>query len=189
MDRLARVVSVALHPMAGLTAWAVALVILHRDWIGPDAALWAMLVLVPGGLLVIGVRRGIWSDLDMTDLRERRTALPFAALLSVALAVWSVVGAFPSLLRFAAVAIAIWLAITAAVSLVWKISMHEGAAAGLVLIVALGLGLGIAAMLAWAPFAVAWARVRLHKHTPMQVAAGAAAAVVSVALARLWFAP
>lgn len=189
MDRLARGVSTALHPMVALTAWAVALVILHRSWIGPDAVLWVMLVLVPGTVLAIGVRLGIWSDLDMSDLRERRMALPAAAGLAVGVAVWSVVGVFPPLLRFCAVAIAIWLVVTAAVSLEWKISMHEGAAAGLVLIAALGLGAGVAAALVWVPFAVAWARIRLRKHTPMQVAAGAMAAVVSVALARLWLVP
>lgn len=189
MDRLARLLSVVFHPLVSLTAWALLVALLHRGWLGADAQIWSLLVLVPGLVLVGGARIGIWSDLDVSNLRERRTFLPVAALLSVALAVWSTYAPFPHPLVVATVAVALWLCATAAISQVWKISMHTGATTGLVAVVAVVLGPRWILALGWAPFAVAWARLRLDRHTPAQVAAGGLVALSAVALTLLLVGP
>ncbi len=60
----------------------------------------------------------------------------------------------------------------AAITLVWKISVHVAVVAGIVSILSLVFG---PVMLALAPVVVlsAWARVVLRDHTPAQTAAGA----------------
>lgn len=118
-----------------------------------------------------------------SDLKERQTFLPVAALLSVALALWSVYATFPHALAFATVAVAVWLCATAAISQGWKISMHTGATTGLVAVLAVVLGQRWMIALGWTPFAVAWARLRLKRHTPAQVAVGGLVALSAVALA------
>lgn len=64
MDRLARLLSWMFHPMVSLTAWALLVALVRPRWLGPDALIWSLLVLVPGLLLVAGVRLGLWSDFD-----------------------------------------------------------------------------------------------------------------------------
>jgi hypothetical protein len=182
MDRLARVLSIVFQPLVSVTAFALALAVTRPALRALDAAFWGLIVLLPGATLFVGMRRGLWTDPDISNLRERRTFLPIAAACAAALGAWALIARFPAPLRLAGTAIAVWLGVSAIVSLVWKISLHEGATVGIVLLVAAIFGRAVAAALVWAPFAVGWARVRLRHHTPAQVVAGAVAACASFAV-------
>lgn len=171
------------NPVVSLTGFSVVLLFAHPTWVRADLVFWALLAAVPAAILAAGVFRGVWTDPDLTNLRERRTFLPWAAGSAIVLAIWSVVGGFPGGLRFAAVAIAVWLVLISVVSLGWKISIHEGATVGVILLLAVLVGWGWGLTLLWAPFVVAWARLRLRKHTAAQLLAGAAAAVSALILA------
>ncbi len=183
MDRLARGVSWLFNPLLSLTWLAAALFVVHVRWRAEDLVFWLLLAVVPALILVGGIRAGLWSDLDVSNLRERRTYLPWASLSAAALAVWAFLAEFPVGLRFAAVAIAVWLCMTTGISTLWKISIHEGATVGVIVLCAYLVSHTLAAALVWAPALVAWARLRLRKHTLGQVVAGAALAAAASAVA------
>jgi membrane-associated phospholipid phosphatase len=65
------------------------------------------------------------------------------------------------------------LAVTAAITRYWKISLHTGVAAGTATILTIVFGTG---MLATGVIiaAIGWSRVHLRDHTPLQVTIGAA---------------
>jgi membrane-associated phospholipid phosphatase len=184
MQRLARALSVLFHPMVYATLYLAALATARgASWARPCAEAWLLLVVAPALLLLWGMRRGLWSDPDLTRLRERRTFVPWVAACGGAAAGLAYLSGFPHGLRLSLLAIFTWLGLTAVISLGWKISLHVGAVTGVLALVALLFGLRPTAALVWTPPAVAWARLYLRRHTPAQVAAGAALGALSVALA------
>lgn len=185
----ARALSLVFQPGVALTALLFALAVGHPSWRGPILALWLLLAGLPAAVLALGLRLGVWSDIEIPRLNERRTYLPVCTLLAGVALVWASVGPFPDALRLTALAIALWLAVSTLTSFAWKISLHEGAAVGVVLLAGRLFGVPIAVAFAWAPFAVAWARLRLGRHTPAQLAAGAAAAAGAFALAVVMIGP
>ena len=183
-DRLAaRFVSLLFQPAVTFTVLLGALVAAHPHALEPASVVWGFLAALPAATLIVGMRLGVWSDLEVTDPRERRTYVPACALYALAAAGWCWAVHAPAELRLVATAVALWLTASTAVSLGWKISLHEGATVGVLLLAAELFGRGWLLALAWAPFAVAWARLRLDRHTPAQLAAGALSALLSVALA------
>jgi hypothetical protein len=179
----ARAVSLVFQPAVTLTVLLDVLAIRHPAWRGAILAVWALLAALPALALAIGMRLGVWSDIEITRLRERRTFLPIAAAMAAAIAIWALLAPFPYALRLVAVAVAVWLIGSTLVSFVWKISLHEGATVGMLCLVAWLFGIGAAGAFVWAPLLVAWARLRLGQHTPAQLLAGAAAAGAAFALA------
>ena len=175
--RLARVVTEVLAP-----APTVALLLLAVAWrsapTATEAARWGLLAalfasLVPFLYIVRGVRRGRLTD-HHVRVREQRP-LPLlvgigSVLLGLALlASW---GAPRELVALVA-AMAVGLASSLLVTLVWKLSIHTAVVAGAVVILVLVFG---PALLALAPLVglVCWARVAVRDHTPAQTIAGAA---------------
>ena len=148
----------------------------------PAGVAWCLLALLPALTLAVGMRLGLWSDVEIMALPERRTYLPLCTLYAVVAAVWAIATGQGPDLRLISASVALWLLLSAVVSLVWKISLHEGATVGVVLLAAAVFGRDWGLALAWAPFAVAWARLRLGRHTPAQLAAGAAAALLAFAV-------
>lgn len=182
-DRVAEAVSSLFNPLMSITLVALGIALAHPAWRAADLALWAGLALIPGLLLVFGLRRGFWTDMDLGQLKERRTFLPWASLSSVALAVSFFLVRVPAGLRFAAAAVALWLTASSVVSTVWKISLHEGSALGAWVLCFVLVGRPLALALVWVPPLVAWARLRLHRHTPAQLAAGAVCAALAALVA------
>ena len=80
MDRLARSVSWLFNPLVSVTILSVALFCTHERLRSQDLAFWLLLAVLPGLILAAGLRVGFWSDPDISNLRERRTYLPWAAL-------------------------------------------------------------------------------------------------------------
>jgi hypothetical protein len=127
---------------------------------------------VPMLFVLRGVRRG-----DLTDrhvrLREQR-ALPLVVGMACVLAglgpmlVWS---APPDLVALIAAMLA-GLIVSLLVTLVWKMSLHTGVAAGSLVILVLVFG---PALLVLSPVValIGWARMELGDHSPAQVAVGA----------------
>jgi len=142
---------------------------------------------VPTMFITRGVRRGRWADRNVGARGSRLVVLAFI-LLSVAtgLAVLAVGGAPRELTQYLGCMLAS-VALLAAITTVWKISIHCAVASGAVTILMLLYGPWVAP--AYLLVAVtAWSRVELGDHTRWQVVAGiilgAAAAVASYWLIR-----
>lgn len=153
------------------------------------AARWALLAalfapIVPWLHLERQVRRGKVTDRHVR-LRAQRRGFFFFTLACGALALAALVllGAPRAMLGLICAGIA-GLLVAFAISLVWKISLHTGVAAGIVVVLAELFGWPLLA-LALGVVGIGWARVELGDHTRAQVIAGAliGAAVSGVAFA------
>lgn len=165
--RIARILSVALHPfvVAPLTA---ALVTRNWRWTGAIAATTILPLTV---LLIRRTRSRTWTDFDVSH-RDQRPGLYYAALPLLALAafaVWSL-DAPPWFLR-SFVAIAFLFAAGLIGNLFLKISLHMMFGAFCLV--------GIARLYPSSPFltvpllaSLAWSRWRLARHTPAEIATG-----------------
>jgi hypothetical protein len=125
----------------------------------------------PYGLVLVGVRRGRLTDHHIS-LREQRPRMLAIALVSVAAGVL-VLGWLdaPHALFALLAAMVAGLAVAAAITSFWKISIHAAAAAGTVASLAI---LVSAWWLLLVPLVVltGWARVEIRDHTPGQVCVG-----------------
>jgi membrane-associated phospholipid phosphatase len=150
---------------------------------GALAALFAGVL--PTAFISWGVRRGRWDDRYVGAKRPRLIVLCFiTASVAAGLALLAGLGAPGELTGYFACMLGS-VAVLAAITTVWKISIHCAVAAGSVTILALMFGPPVT--LAYLLVALlAWSRVSLKDHTPAQVAAGsvlgAVAALVTYAL-------
>jgi membrane-associated phospholipid phosphatase len=148
---------------------AVLLVAVGRWW-GVVAALFCSVI--PFGYIVLGVLRGRLTDHHI-DLREQRR-IPLAFGIASVLTGLALLAAFraPRDLVALVAAGAVGLAVCAAVSQWWKMSIHTAVAAGTVVILVLVYGPRW-----WTSLlvltAIGWSRVRLGAHTVAQVLVGA----------------
>jgi hypothetical protein len=185
---LAAAISVVFSPFAYLTLYLAAAV--GRGGRGmalPALFLWAGLGLVPALAIFWAVRRGVWSDIELSRLPERRRllALTTAAYAAVAWGASSL--ALPGPLRFAAVAFLIATLGVTAVTLAWKISLHTSCAGSILGLALLQFGTGAGVAAAVIAVALAWSRLRLERHDGLQVAAGAALGLATtLGLAVVW---
>lgn len=147
----------AIHPLAGFL------------W-GCLAALFAGVI--PLTVILLGVRRGQLSDIHIVDRQQRHTPL-LVSILSVALGL-VLLYVLPAAgeVRALTVAMLVGLISTAAVTRVWKISIHTAVATGFAVV--FGTTFGVTGWLAVLPaVAIGWSRVRLGDHTLSQVLGGA----------------
>lgn len=173
----ARLVSDLFSPPViwGALAFPIAL----RD--APDtrhALLWAgvyifLVCIVPLIYIVTMVKRGKIADIHL-GVRSERVKPLLVSLASTAVAWWVLraMGA-PSVVPLLALTTLVQMAVLAAITLIWQISMHamsSGAA-----VVGSAIIYGPIAALITIPMliVVAWARLHLNKHTWAQVVAGA----------------
>ncbi len=186
MKAAARVISVIFNPVVYIGLFLLyVLAISHGRLLGPATVGFLFLGAIPAVLLFYGIHRGWWSDLDISALHERRTYLPWVVLSALVLVAVAVLLHFPRVLRFSLTGMVIWLIVTTAVSWFWKISIHEGATVGIVVLMWVLFGAGWGLTLIWTPFVVGWARWILNKHTVAQLVAGAGSALFSIAVAWL----
>lgn len=185
---VARWVSIVGHPFV-LAPVALAVLVLRRL---PFAHALPLLVFLIGGSLVPTaaytlrqVRRGRWSDWDVSRRTERHRLYAVALPLLVLLLVTLVATRQPGFVVRATAAAVGLVAVGSLLNLRLKVSLHcafAAFAAGLVLPAAPGAGLALVAL---APL-VAWSRLVLGRHSLGEAAAGlvlGALAAVAVAVA------
>jgi membrane-associated phospholipid phosphatase len=144
---------------------------------------------LPAVLLSYGVRRGLWSDRTVGARRPRLIVLGFIMGSVAAGLVVLVAAGAPRLLTGYLAFMLGSVAVLAAITFVWKISIHCAVASGSVAILAFTYGPLV--LLGYVLVALlCWARVELGDHTVPQVIAGSvlgagAAALAYAALASL----
>lgn len=185
-DRLARWVTEGLSPavLSAATILIVGATSGSSFWQGIG---WALVVLlfvcvIPYLVIVVGVRRGKYTDHHLGDVRQRPVPLALGLVsAAVGLLLVGFGGGPRSLLALVAASVA-GFAILVAVSLRWKMSVHSGVAAGSAAIV--GFVLGPVAWLVGLVIVcgVGWSRVRLRDHTVAQVVVGAVVGAIVAGL-------
>ena len=163
----------------------VILVGLHAD--GLAGAGWGMLAaffaaVLPTVFISQGIRRGRWEDRNVGARRPRLVVLAFiTASVGTGLILLVVLGA-PALLTGYLAFMLVSVAVLAAITMVWKISIHCAVASGSVTILALAYGpLVLAGYLLVG--LLGWSRVAVRDHTTWQAVGGAVLGAAAAALA------
>jgi hypothetical protein len=184
LAKIARVISLLFNPLIFATFFYALLLVGHGlDWWHYVLPVWALLVGLPSLVLFAGMRLGVFSDLDVSHLPERRSFMPVAFVAGAAALALALLLHFPELIRFSLLAIVTWLAIATLVGMFWKLSLHVGAAVGIVALIGVSFGREAATLLAWLPLAIAWSRLHLKAHDVWQVLGGAFAGLMAVGVA------
>jgi membrane-associated phospholipid phosphatase len=140
-----------------------------KRW-GYAAAYIVLAIGMPLCILFGMLYRGLVSDLDVTQRRER--LIPFMTALggaAMACGYLYYIEAPPLLLRFAFAHMAV-MSLVFFITLYWKISVHSAGIAGVATFFSSMIGLPL---IAFAPILlVSWSRVYLERHTVGQVSAG-----------------
>lgn len=184
--RLARMVTEVLSPVPLVAAMDLLL-----GWAGghhkPSGLLFgALAVLItiapPYAFVLLGVRRGRFTDHHLGDRRQRLLPLSLGILASAVGIVALALAGAPRLLLAGLATTGAGLIAGAVVSRFWKMSGHTTAAAA-VLVICARVGHGWPLLALPALGLVGWARVRLGDHTVAQVIAGTAAGALIAGLA------
>ena len=154
-----------------MLAIAAAATRLRGAWIWAGVVL-ILCLLAPMGYLLWLFRRGVVSDLDVQQRKER--ARPLAATLAAMLASVVTLGLAPAPPALLAVTGALFTqtAVVLIITLRWKISVHGAAVAACVALLIYAFGRQASPASSGATV-VGWSRVHLHRHTPAQTVAGA----------------
>jgi membrane-associated phospholipid phosphatase len=181
---LARRVTDVLEP----TNWLIVTVVAigwHAD--GRAGLGWGLLAalfagVLPAVFISYGVRRGLWSDRTVGARRPRLLVLGFiTASVAAGLVLLIVLGA-PRLLTGYLAFMLGSVAVLAAITFAWKISIHCAVASGSVAILAFTYGPLV--LLGYVLVALlCWSRVALGDHTVWQVIAGSVLGAGAAALA------
>jgi membrane-associated phospholipid phosphatase len=171
--------------------WIIATVIAvgwHAD--GVAGLGWGLLAaffaaILPTLFITHGVRRGRWDDRNVGGKRARLVVLSFiTASVAAGLILLVALGAPPQLTGYFGCMLAS-IAVLAAITTVWKISIHCAVASGSVTLLSLLFGSWLVPAYLLVAL-TAWSRVAVKDHTTAQVIAGcvlgAAAAVVTYAV-------
>jgi membrane-associated phospholipid phosphatase len=157
----------------------------HAD--GLVGAGWGLLAalfaaVLPTVFISYGIRRGRWKDRNVGDRRPRLVVLAFiTASVATGLILLAVLGA-PALLTGYLAFMLASVAVLAAITLVWKISIHCAVAAGSVTVLALVYGpllLGGYLLVGL----LCWSRVAVRDHTVLQVVGGSVLGAAAAFLA------
>jgi membrane-associated phospholipid phosphatase len=166
----------------------------HAD--GRAGLLWGLLAalftaVLPALFISYGVRHGRWGDRNVGARRPRLVVLAFiTASVAAGLIVLLVFGAPRLLTGYLAFMLAS-VAVLAAITTVWKISIHCAVASGSVAILAFTLGPLVLPAYAFVGL-LCWSRVAVKDHTVAQVVAGAVLGAGAAGLAYtllVWLAP
>jgi len=127
---------------------------------------------IPLTVILHGVRRGQLSDIHIIDREQRHTPLLISIFsVAVGLVLLYVLPAAGEV-RALTVAMLAGLITTAAVTRIWKVSIHTAVATGFAVV--FGTTFGVLGWFAVLPAAaIGWSRVRLGDHTLSQVLGGA----------------
>jgi membrane-associated phospholipid phosphatase len=141
--------------------------------------------ILPTLFITRGIRRGRWDDRNVGAKRPRLVVLTFiTASVAAGLILLLALGAPPQLTGYFGCML-VSIAVLAAITTVWKISIHCAVASGSVTLLALIYGPGLVPAYLLVAL-TAWSRVALKDHTTAQVIAGcvlgAIAAVITYAV-------
>ena len=163
----------------------------HADgWAGAGWGLLAAFfaAALPTAFISYGIRRGRWEDRNVGDRRPRLVVLAFIiASVATGLALLAVLGA-PALLTGYLAFLLASVAALAAVTLVWKISIHCAVAAGSVTILAFVYGPPVLGGYLLVGL-LGWSRVTVGDHTVLQVVGGSVLGAAAALLAYSALAP
>ena len=184
--KLARWVSVGFDSSA-LSVWVFPLIGWRAGgWAGVGWAVVAWLILTGLPLLyvLVGMRKGWVSDLELSRREERPRFIMVSVssdILALALLGW---GGAPRLVWALALIYATLGVTMFTISNFWKISLHMVSVSGFATLLVYAFGAEAAWLYLALPL-VAWARLYRKKHTPAQLLAGALAGMTITALV-LW---
>jgi hypothetical protein len=167
-------------------------VFLTFGWLESDTAglVWAILIFIivtgiPLAYLMIGIKRGWVSDMELTE-RSERPRFILISLYSDVLALLILRLLHGPHLLSVIVLTYFCLAITMlTISSYWKISLHMAGVGGFATALLYVFGTPAAWAFVSLPL-VAWARLHRRKHTPVQLATGAMAGVLVAILIFGW---
>jgi len=170
------------------TSWLVVTVLAVGWHAGGRAGLgWGLLAalfagVLPAVFIAYGVRRGLWGDRTVGARRPRLVVLGFiSASVAVGLILLAVLGA-PRLLTGYLAFMLGSVAVLAAITFAWKISIHCAVASGSVAILAFTFGPLV--LVGYVLVALlAWSRVALGDHKVSQVIVGSVLGAGAAALA------
>lgn len=184
---VATAVSIVFSPFAYLTLYLIAVVAAGGTRMAlPALVLWLGLGVLPALGILVGVRRGVWSDVELSRLSERRRLLPLACIAYAVMTWLTTLLHMPGPLHFAAVAFLVAALSATLITLFWKISLHTSCAGSVFALCLLQLGTGAAVTAAVIAVALGWSRLRLGRHDALQVVAGTALGLgVTLVLAAL----
>ncbi len=157
----------------------------HAD--GRAGLLWGLLAalfagVLPTAFISYGVRRGLWDDRNVGARRPRLVVLAFiTASVAAGLILLVALGA-PRLLTGYLSFMLASVAVLAAITFVWKISIHCAVASGSVAILALTFGPLVLPCYVLVAL-LGWSRTALGDHTAAQVIAGSVLGAGAAALA------
>ena len=177
-------VTYLLEPKNWLIVTVIAIGARADGWAGAGWGLLAAFfaAVLPTIFIDFGIRRGRWDDRNVGARRPRLVVLAFiTASVATGLILLVVLGA-PALLTGYLALMLISVVVLAAITMVWKISIHCAVASGSVTILALAYGpLVLAGYLLVG--LLGWSRVAVRDHTTWQVAGGAILGAAAAALA------
>jgi hypothetical protein len=160
---------------------------------GPAGAGWGLLAaffaaVLPTLFISYGIRRGRWEDRNVGTRRARIVVLVFiTASVATGLVLLMVLGA-PSLLTEYLAFMLVSVAVLAAITLLWKISIHCAVASGSVTVLALIYGPFVLCAFVLVGL-LAWSRVAVRDHSWLQVFGGSVLGAAAAALAFTAFFP
>lgn len=139
---------------------------------------------LPTLFITRGIRAGRWSDRNVGTKRARLIVLAFIiASVAAGLALLAGLGA-PARLTGYVACMLVSVAVLAAITTVWKVSIHCAVASGSVTLLALVFGPLLVAGYAGVAL-LAWSRVEMADHTVAQVTAGTALGALAGAVTYL----
>jgi membrane-associated phospholipid phosphatase len=180
----------------GSTAQTVTYLLEPKNWIiatviavgwhaqGLPGLLWGMVAALFAGVLPTlfitrGVNRGRWADRNVGDKRPRLIVMGFIiASVALGLVLMDLLGA-PAQLTGYFVFMLVSVSVLAAITLVWKISIHCAVASGSVTVLALAFGWWLVPAYVLTVL-VGWSRVAMRDHTTAQVVAGSVLGALAV---------
>jgi hypothetical protein len=184
---VARALGAVLHPavLGPLGVFALTWSATHDRGLALRWTLWSVLAVAPvAAVWLVGLRRGWFSDHDLSVRRERPAFLA-AALAMAGVFAWGVYASgAPGVVRgFALAGLVASALVTAATVAGLKVSGHAAVPVGVVALLEATSHRGLWPF-AMAALAVSWARIHEGRHTPREVAAGWSIAGASGLLAR-----
>ncbi len=186
---VARWSTAALEP----TNWMIVTLVAIGWHAGGHAGLgWGLLAalfagVLPAAVISYGVRRGLWADRTVAARRPRLLVLALITGCVAAGLILLIACGAPRLLTGYLGFMLASVAVLAAITTVWKISIHCAVASGSAAILAFTFGPLV--LLAYLLVALlCWSRVELGDHTALQVIAGAALGAGAAAAAYATFA-
>lgn len=182
MNLIAQIISIISNPLILIPPISYALVFKTSE----DASyaikwmLISMLFASLVGLFVFwGVKRGIFSNMDISVRKERTPAFIFAGIVMSVYLLLILITSGPTILLVTLGALLLGVLVVSAINQRTKVSMHLAVFSSFALILGLLFGGIFWVLLLFAPV-VAWSRVKLNKHKPFETAAGAAIGAILV---------